>query len=70
MKLYSLSEFNKALAARGIPVELVKGDGYFWFDSRDSTHYESIYTCHYSHLSAEMWGGIFNDVVKHFEEKS
>lgn len=71
MKPYSLSEFNKALASRGIPIELVKADGYFWFYSSDvRLEIDSIYTCHYSHLPAELWGGIFNDVVKQFEEKS
>lgn len=65
----SLRAFNNALLKRGIQVELVKGDGYFYFMSTNLTgivadwNLDSIYVNHYSQLSSQHWLTIFNDVV-------
>lgn len=40
MARLTIKSVNKAIAARGIKAELVKGDGYFWF-SGDDVEYAS-----------------------------
>lgn len=53
----TLHQINKALIAEGIPVRIVKGEGYFYFlDDKDQLHENvpSFYVFRLSHTTTEQ----------------
>ena len=67
----TLKHFNAALKKAGIPTELVKGDGYFWYFSLDDLFFTpaSVYVCHYSHMDSLKWQSEFDNVKREWESK-
>lgn len=59
----TIAKINAAIAKHGI--EIVKGNGYFWFDDvseRETyTDIPSVMTCHLRDLTLEQW-------VQHVED--
>ena len=59
----TIAKINAAIAKHGI--EIVKGNGYFWFDdlfARETyKDVPSVYTCHLRDLTLEQW-------VQHVED--
>ncbi len=56
--MLQLRTINKALAARGhANVELVKGDGYFYFIGEDADQFytSSVYVYRLNQLTLEQW---------------
>lgn len=67
----SLPQFNRELNKRGIPAELVKGRGYFYFASTDDCYFEpdSIYVCHFNQVEPEFWQLRLNEVERLWKER-
>ena len=60
----TIAKINAAIAKHGI--EIVKGNGYFWFFGEVESHpgsidIPSVYTCHLRDLTLEQW-------VQHVED--
>lgn len=60
--MINIATFNKKLAALGKDIELVKGEGYFYFAGDDvigptgvKGDTFSVYTYRFSHLTEERW---------------
>lgn len=55
--MHSIPRFNKHLATLGIPLELVKGQGYLYFITVPPRAYASrtVYVCYFNHLTTEQW---------------
>ena len=54
--MLSLKKVNKALAAEGLKMELVKGAGYFYFLGEDvDLAREGVYVYRLNELSLETW---------------
>ncbi len=53
----SIKVINKAIEKAGIPLELVKGEGYHYFVYDTSTHYDthSVYYCYTNMLTTKQW---------------
>lgn len=67
--IHSLKEFNARLKKEGIDIEMVKGDGYFWFASNvGMLEVDSVYVCHFTHMRPEQWGWVFNDLIESVRE--
>lgn len=57
-KTRTIAQANRAIAKAGLPLELVRGDGYHYFvyDDRGPNYTTvSVYTCYTSDLSVEQW---------------
>lgn len=56
MKL-TLNRINKELALRNLPVQLVRGDGYFYFigDVLGNKETTSVMVYRLNHLTMEQW---------------
>ncbi len=50
-----LKEFNSRLQKRFPGIELIKADGYFYWDGPAFDVWPSEYVCHFNHLSCEQW---------------
>jgi hypothetical protein len=52
-----LRSLNKELKAEQLPLELIKGDGYFYFlyETHDEFATRSVYVDKLNHLPIEMW---------------
>lgn len=57
MARLTLKSVNAAIKAKGINAELVKGDGYFWFDGVDVefAYSPSVMVFQLNHLTLEQW---------------
>jgi hypothetical protein len=66
----SLKGLNRRFALDGLPVELVRGDGYLYFIFEDGNpnHYDSksVYVPRFSDLSVETW---YADAVEFVRER-
>lgn len=53
----TINNVNAALRSAGIDAELVRGDGYFWFDGPDveRAYTSSVMTAHLTSMSVEEW---------------
>lgn len=53
----TINNINKALVEAGLQCEIVKGDGYFWFDGPavEQCHSTSVATCHLTAYSVDQW---------------
>jgi hypothetical protein len=60
--MVTLKQINRALKNKGYEVELIKGEGYFYFEGRDADNLTSqgVYIPRLSDQSVEEW-------VKDFE---
>jgi ABC-type hemin transport system substrate-binding protein len=47
------AKVNRALAKADIKVEIVRGNGYYWFDDA-TTQIRSLYQCHLHQTAAEL----------------
>ena len=65
LRLYHV---NDALKSEGIDAELVKGEGYYWFDGNDVEFAKttSVMVYRLNHLSLEQW----IQYAKEFKEES
>lgn len=62
--MLTLRKVNKELAPFG--VELVKGDGYFYFEGEvvDNKSYTSVYVFRLNQLTLEQWLEEFQNILK------
>lgn len=53
----TIKQVNKAVAKAGIPLELVRGEGYhYWvYDTAGRWETVSVYVCYTSCVSVERW---------------
>jgi hypothetical protein len=55
----SKADLNRQFKSEGLPLELVKGNGYFYFvyDDGTPTGFDtfSVYVCHFDHLRVADW---------------
>lgn len=67
----TLKHFNAALKKAGIPTEIVKGYGYFWYYSLDESFFTpaSVYVCHWNHCTSEWWQSELDNVKREWESK-
>lgn len=65
MKRISLNQVNKALKAKGVSTELVKGDGYFYFIGKEVEHNAttSVYVYRLNELSLDGWLNEFSSMA-------
>ena len=63
-----ISNVNIALKEEGIDAELVKGEGYYWFDGSDVEYAKttSVMVYRLNHLTLEQW----IECAKEFKEES
>lgn len=59
----TLATLNKKAA--GYDLELVKGDGYFYWVHSELTDIPSVYACHYSHQTPAQWAEELVAALKH-----
>lgn len=65
-----LTKFNKILEKDNARLELVKGEGYFyWVGVGTEYLYDaSVPVCHFYHLSAEQWMGEYKRLMEKLVE--
>lgn len=53
----TLKQAQAAVDRRGLPLELVRGEGYHYFVYDQNGHYDTVseYVCYTNMLSAEQW---------------
>lgn len=56
----TLAEFNSVIQAAGLPCELVKGEGYFYFITTPDLPYrsKSEYYVAFNHLRPDQWAAL------------
>lgn len=68
----TLAAFNRALAEADVPVEMIKGRGYFYFVpimSKDMRfEYPSEYLNSYSQGSEQFWNRVLDDIIKSYNQ--
>ena len=60
--MQSLKALNKKAALHDL--ELVKGEGYFYWVHPEFTDIPSVYVCHYSHMDAAGWKLVLNSAIE------
>lgn len=71
MTAATLNKINAEIAKHG--VELVKGEGYFWFAALEGApmgvedRVPSVWTCHLRSMSLEQWVGHVETALKETE---
>ena len=63
--MFNLKSLNKIAAKHDL--ELVKGDGYFWW-AHESTSIDSVYICHFSHADKQWWLEELDRAIGQIEE--
>ena len=55
--MITLARIQKAINKAGIPLELVRGEGYQYFVFDNGKHYDtvSVYVCYLKHYTVEQW---------------
>ena len=72
MPRLTINNINAALKAAGFDAEVVKGDGYFWFDSEESIMWytSSVSVCRLHHLGdVEKWVDEYRQMKAAHDEK-
>jgi hypothetical protein len=67
--MIKLATVNKALAARGhANVELVRGDGYFYFIGEDADQFytSSVYVYRLNQLTLDQWIADYEDKLSEY----
>ncbi len=62
----SLSRFNQGIKRRGYNIELVKADGYFYWDGDAFDKWPSEMVAHFNHLSYDKWLAVFDANIRSF----
>ena len=65
MKITNLRQFNAALKKAGVPAELVKGPGYFYFVGAELP---SIYTNAFNHCPPSVWQAELDAVIAEYNK--
>ena len=68
MKIRTIPQFNAAMQAQGMHMELVKGRGYLYFNTLEPLSYdttsEMVYA--FNHLTPEQWMGRAREAWTYF----
>lgn len=65
----TIKQFNAALKAAGVPLELVKGEGYFYFPmTEDGVEVPSIMVYAFSQMHPELWAVELANAVEFYQK--
>ena len=72
MPRLQIRTINKAMAAEGIKLELVQGDGYFYFDGEgtERLYTASVHVFRLNDMSLERWLDYARGMWKEIQEKT